>query len=146
MDALLIVIVISFLLVGGLMFVSSIFDFGGRRSTRTRKATGKTARSAEQNEALLAAKWRSVKISPGLICCDTVGLLAGKTFLAQEAPPLPLEKCAENDCRCKYIHLDDRRRGGDRRIDIGGDLGDYLPVSRTERRHVGGRRSADLAA
>ena len=140
MDALLIVIVISLLLVGGLMFISGIFDFRGRK-TRARRAAG----SKEQNNASESTKWRSVKIAPGLIACEYANILSGKIFLAREAPPLPLVKCAEKDCRCKYIHLDDRRSGTDRRVSLG-EFGAYLPVTQTERRHLTSRRATDLAA
>ena len=58
---------------------------------------------------------------------------------------MPLDGCTEKDCRCKYVHLDDRRDGGDRRIELG-ELGAYLPVSQTERRQTSGRRAEDLAA
>ena len=140
MDALLIVIVVSFLLVGGLIFISGIFGVGRRRTTRTRKkAAGATKEDAE------TTRWRSVKIAPGLISCDYANILAGKVFLAREAPPLPLANCAETECRCKYIHLQDRRSGTDRRVEVG-ELADYLPFNQTERRHLISRRATDLAA
>ena len=142
MDAVLIVIIVSFVLVGGLIFVSGIFDFGGRRAKRSRKkASGSDATDKNAD----TARWRSVKIAPGLISCNYANILAGKVFLAREAPPLPLAKCDESDCRCKYIHMQDRRSGGDRRVQLG-ELTDYLPFNQTERRHLVSRRAADLAA
>ena len=142
MEALLIVILISFLLVGGLIFISRIFDVGGRKSTRSRK---KVAGSKPSEDSAESTKWRSVKIAPGLICCDYANILAGKVFLSREAPPLPLVNCAETDCRCKYIHLEDRRSGGDRRVEVG-ELTDFLPFNQIERRHLASRRATDLAA
>lgn len=100
------------------------------------------ASTAEQTTRS-TTRWRAVKIAPGLMSCDAAAKLAGQVFLASESPVLPLDGCSEGDCRCKYVHLEDRRSGGDRRIELG-DLGAYLPVSHSERRQVGGRRSTDL--
>ena len=127
---------------GGLIFISGVFDVGGRRARRVRK---KAAGSSAPNRDAESAKWRSVKIAPGLMSCDYANILAGKVFLAREAPPLPLANCGETECRCKYIHLQDRRSGGDRRVEVG-ELTDYLPFNQTERRRLISRRSTDLAA
>ena len=88
-------------------------------------------------------QWRAVKIAPGLICCGAAGRLTDQVFLSKEAPQLPLDGCTEKDCRCKYVHMDDRRSGGDRRAELG-DLSEFLPISQTERRQRSGRRSTDL--
>jgi hypothetical protein len=77
--------------------------------------------------------------------CSAVQELAYTRFLASECPSLPLPDCSQKECQCKYIHLDDRRSGGDRRVELG-DLGKFLPVNSTERRHIAGRRVNDLAA
>lgn len=60
-------------------------------------------------------KWRSVKINPGLLCCKTASDLVGDIYFAADAPAFPLANCTEKVCRCKYIHLEDRRDGSDRR-------------------------------
>ncbi len=78
-------------------------------------------------------RWRAVKIAPGLIACDAAQELTDRVFLAGESPHLPLGECGRTDCRCKYIHLDDRRSGSDRRIDLG-SLDAYLPHNQAERR------------
>ena len=106
-----------------------------KRSKRTKTTATRAERSSTQ--------WRAVKIEPGLFCCDAVGKLAGQVFLSTESPSLPLDGCSEQNCRCKYIHLEDRRSGGDRRIELG-ELGAFLPINQIERRQVGGRRATDM--
>jgi len=132
------VIALAIVAIAIVLLVSGKFRGGARlkRSRQTTLANGQADRSTTQ--------WRAVKISPGLMCCDAAGELGGKIFLSKEAPQLPLEGCSETDCRCKYVHLEDRRHGGDRRIELG-ELGAFLPISQENRRQMNGRRSVDLA-
>lgn len=59
-------------------------------------------------------------------CCDAVQALAGKRFLSDEVPKLPLNGCDTHDCRCSYKLFDDRRteirRGSDVAFDIASEL------------------------
>ena len=89
-------------------------------------------------------RWRAVKIEPGLMSCKAAAECAGQVFLASSAPRIPLDGCDETECRCKYVHLEDRRSGGDRRIELG-ELGAFLPANKEERRRSKGRRVTDLA-
>ena len=89
-------------------------------------------------------RWRAVKIVPGLICCGEVAAMRDEVFLSRQSPALPLDTCTEKDCRCKYLHLEDRRSGQDRRVQLG-ELDNYLPLNQGERRRSEGRRAADLA-
>jgi hypothetical protein len=43
------------------------------------------------------------------------------------------------------MHLEDRRSGGDRRIELD-ELSAFLPASEVERRQLGGRRATDITA
>ncbi len=115
----------------------SVKSARSKRSKRTLSTAGRKERSSTQ--------WRAVKIVPDLFCCDAVGELSGQVYLSTESPRLPLEGCSEKDCRCRYMHLEDRRSGGDRRIELG-ELGAFLPASQSERRRVGGRRATDMTA
>ena len=103
------------------------------------------ASSASSVGSRSSTQWRAVKIAPGLICCDAAAKMSGQVYLSTESPRLPLDGCDEADCRCKYVHLDDRRSGDDRRIELG-DLGAFLPSNQVERRKRRGRRASDLAA
>lgn len=67
---------------------------------------GKGAAEAEGYEAV------SISISVGP--CEAARNLRGHTFLVDEAPNLPLERC-DRACNCKLKSHTDRRRGSDRR-------------------------------
>ena len=123
--------------------VAIVFLLSRRSGKSTRRNSPARTRSATARAERSTTQWRAVKIAPGLFCCDAVGKLTGQVFLATESPQLPLAGCDEKDCRCKYIHLEDRRSGGDRRLELG-ELGAFLPASQTERRQVGGRRATDM--
>ena len=141
MDGLLIIILVSFLLIGGLFLISNLFDFPGKRKTDVQRPT----RADAQSDNLDDTRWRSVKIAPGAARCEYASILSGKVFLLSEAPPLPLVNCNQTDCSCRYIHLDDRRSGIDRRD--GPDTPGPQPSSaQTDQRRRGGRRAADLVA
>ncbi len=122
--------------------VMTLVKYSGQRERRpTRQpATRRGATSIRQR-----TRWRAVKIAPGLIACDAAQEVADRVFLAGESPHLPLGSCGQVDCRCRYVHLDDRRSGGDRRIDLG-SLGDYLPHEQSDRRRGADRRARGVPA
>ncbi|MDH3219437.1 MAG: hypothetical protein OEO19_07890 [Gammaproteobacteria bacterium] len=126
-----VIVVVVFLLIG-------LF----RKSRRSRPS--KPARKPTSGIERSSTQWRAVKIDPGLICCDAVMQLTGQVFLARLSPTLPLENCTEKDCRCKYIHLEDRRSGGDRRVELG-ELGAFLPATLSNRRRQTDRRETGLS-
>ena len=111
-------------------------------SSKPPRPAGKPASRAAQ-EVKASTRWRAVRIAPGLICCDAVREYDEQVFLSSESPTLPVDGCNVADCRCKYIHLEDRRTGSDRRAQLD-ELADFLPFNQTERRRVPSRRSADL--
>lgn len=112
------------------------------KSARARRVQKSTIRQAAERET---TRWRAVRIKPGLICCDAASRISEEVFLASESPKLPLEGCSERNCQCKYIHLEDRRSGGDRRVELG-ELGAFLPANQVERRRRNSRRATDIAA
>lgn len=77
----------------------------------TRKLTESETRQKKSE----ITRWRSVKIKPGLICCKSAYKLSGEIFFATDAPDFPLAGCTEKSCQCKYVHLEDRRDGDERR-------------------------------
>ena len=61
----------------------------------------------------------SIKTNGDFLCGVAIDL-DGKRFLADEAPPLPLNGCADpQNCRCVYEHFDDRRTSLRRESDEG---------------------------
>src|SRR5690606_13705193 len=64
--------------------------------------------------------FRAIKIRPDKSACYSVSQLKGKTWLCREAPILPLDLCDHRlNCKCRYIHLDDRRQELRREADNG---------------------------
>jgi len=140
MASIILSIVIICLLAALIMYGFRPYDYGGsvKRFRKTAKA-GAIARKASD------PKWRSVKIRPGTTRCRPVAEITGRIFLAQGAPSLPLADCTNENCQCRYIFLEDRRSGDDRRLEFG-RFGDFIPEYQRDRRRISGRRYADLAA
>lgn len=51
--------------------------------------------------------------------CRAAKEYAGRRLLADEAPKLPLPDCDAAECRCHFVHYEDRRSGRDRRSPFG---------------------------
>jgi hypothetical protein len=62
-------------------------------------------------------KWYSVSVMPGKRCCAAAKQLAKKRWLSTAAPRLPLERCDQRTCECRYQHHTDRRGMPRRRVD-----------------------------
>lgn len=76
--------------------------------------------------------FHGIAVEPGSRACQAVRQLAGKRYLSEEAPRLPLDECqCVQDCRCVYRHFSDRRTDVRRDADMG------LPY-----RHVPGDKRA----
>jgi hypothetical protein len=79
--------------------------------------------------------------------CDAAYEASYKIFLVREAPILPLRDCNQpGQCRCSYVHYDDRRHGSRRSDNIKThDLHiEGYPTDRERRQGKrGGRRKTD---
>ena len=88
-----------------------------------RKAQGKqpsagvslSPRPAPVTAASTDTRWKAVKVKVDLMCCKPAERISEQVFLVAEAPQFPLKNCDSTDCQCRYVHLTDRRDGGDRR-------------------------------
>ena len=127
------------LLVAVVILVFKPYDYGA--SVQQFKKIGS---EDDVKDSSTDTQWRSLKVRPGLISCDSIGKMADQVFLAREAPTLPLENCGEEDCRCHYLFLDDRRSGIDRRLELR-KLAGFLATDTEDRRLSPGRRFADFA-
>lgn len=84
--------------------------------------------------------FHGISIEPGPKACEAVRQIAGRRFLSEEAPRLPLDECpCMQDCRCVYRHYPDRRTDVRRDADMG------LPYRQVpgDKRAGAGRRITD---
>jgi len=86
--------------------------------------------------------YHAVSIKAGTSCRRTAEAYAGRRFLSAEAPPLPVPTCDTRNCRCRYVHHDDRRAGADRRHRDVGNRNIALAKG-GDRRSRRGRRATD---
>lgn len=86
-------------------------------------------------------RYHCVSINAGPKGCAAAKALEHTRILSAEAPRLPLPTCATPaECRCTYLHHDDRRTGPRRAVDRR-ESGPRWNT--TERRRSIGRRSND---
>lgn len=76
-------------------------------------------------------------------CCEAVRAVAGKRFLSNEVPKLPLSGCDASDCRCSYELFDDRRTEIRRGPDVAFDISSQVPEQDDRSITSSGRRTDD---
>ena len=124
--------------------------FGDKQKSTPREIRGSSSGNPTRPRAVSATgkiqpfPYRGVKIynrNPG--CCIASRSIHHITYLASEAPALPLEDCDNpSQCKCRYEHLDDRRQEVRRDSDYGLPSHQYTA---TERRVRGDRRRPNAA-
>ncbi len=139
MPSILLTIIVICLLSGLLMYGFKPYDYGG-----TAKRSRKPEKDNDNAGSAPDKRWGSITIQPGTISCRSVAEITNRPFPAQDVPSLPLKDCTQENCRCRYNFLKDRRSGDDRRLEIS-RFAHMMPGYESERRHVTGRRYADLA-
>ena len=112
------------------------------RTKGGRKATGKAGRKTPRGPVGTPRRlFHAVSIKPRDGCeCDAASQQRELRFLSDEAPQLPLDGCDRpTECRCVFVHYDDRRTAIRREADEG------LPERRVEleQRTGTGRRITD---
>lgn len=104
-----------------------------------RRKQGK--QQAQETPAKPVKPYAAVRIRPiKYHSCDAAYEASYKIFLAREAPILPLRDCNRpGQCRCSYVHYNDRRQGSRRSANIQThDL--HIEGYPTERERRGGKR------
>lgn len=75
---------------------------------------------SSKNQASKAIKrkqdFRAVSIQICPQACAAAKKIRDKRFLSHQAPMLPLNDCNVKDCKCKFVHHNDRRSHDDRRF------------------------------
>jgi hypothetical protein len=90
-----------------------------------------------------ANPWHAISIVPGPDACADARELLGKRFLSREAPSLPLRKCDNPKCTCRYEHHENRRKGPRRFRELGVSIDGYQDEDRRDETKRG-RRKTDL--
>ena len=85
--------------------------------------------------------YHAVSIKAGASCGQTALRYGGHRHLSREAPVIPLPTCDTKNCRCRYLHHEDRRDDFDRRQRDVGNPNANLAKSGDRRSH--GRRVTD---
>jgi hypothetical protein len=69
----------------------------------------------ESEEKFSASQFRCVLIEAGNNACQHAIAYKNRPILLDAAPVLPLKSCNMSACECKFVRMDDRRSGIDRR-------------------------------
>lgn len=88
-------------------------------------------------------RYRAVTINHSLMSCKAVSAFDDKCFLASEAPSLPVRGCDAWPCRCRYVHLPDRR--AEERRSLYGSKRNLVPHSISADRRHSDRRGTSYA-
>lgn len=77
--------------------------------------------------------------------CNAARSIAGKRFLKNETPMIPLRDCNRDNCDCSYRRHPDRRHKIRRAADLGGAVSSKTLDSKDDRRKpdARGRRASD---
>ena len=126
MDVVLSLVIIAVLL-GVLLIMRRQKSSGNRRPPTPRTKPGKPDTA-----------FHAVSIVYASNACETAKNMQGRRFLSSAAPKLPLSECDVLECKCRFVHHKDRRKGDDRRNPYlhqfgGGDTGTHQQEQRKAR-------------
>lgn len=129
-------VTISLLAVALLLVLLLIIRRGSKPRSNPRPAMKRPVGGAGQQSA-----FHAVSIKVGGKACDAAREMEGRRFLSSAAPKIPLPRCDNSKCTCRFIHHDDRRAGEDRRNPWAPSLTDQTGSYRQEMRKGADRRS-----
>ena len=113
---------------------------------RVMRGSPRAEKSTAPQIAPAATPYHAVSLEYSSNACDAAKAMTGRRFLSSAAPRLPLPECDSLECRCRFVHHDDRRTGKDRRS----PFSPARPVAGTgtfnveRRQNEDRRKSADL--
>jgi len=88
--------------------------------------------------------YHAVSVRCGAGACEQALALGDKRFLPAEMPRFPLADCTSSNCKCKFVHYDDRRDlDSDKRAPTALRSELYTSSGRPNRRAASGRRKTD---
>ena len=82
---------------------------------RIMRGSPQSAEAAAPQIPPAASPYHAVSLKYSSTACDAAKAMTGRRFLSNAAPRLPLPECDSLECRCRFVHHDDRRAGKDRR-------------------------------
>ena len=66
-------------------------------------------------QASKSSRFHAVSLKFSGDACQAAKDMYGRRFLSGAAPRIPLPECDALECRCRFVHHEDRRTGKDRR-------------------------------
>lgn len=90
-----------------------------------KKASQDNVRPDERRDpaATGSTRFHAVSIKVGPNACEAAREMQGRRFLSSAAPRIPLPDCDVMECKCRFAHHEDRRKGDDRRNPWGQGFG-----------------------
>jgi len=121
-----------------ILSVSVLLFHRSRETTNKRRAVSRRPGKAQPDP-----KFHAVSLDFSGNSCEAAKAIKGERILASTAPRIPLSECDVPECKCRFIHHQDRRQAADRRSPYHqsniGETGKH----QKERRHRGDRRNED---
>jgi len=82
-----------------------------RKSAASNRRPEMPQRETDQSDT----QFHAVSLSYASGACAAAKIMEGRRFLSGTAPRIPLPDCDVLECKCRFVHHKDRRKGDDRR-------------------------------
>lgn len=122
---------ITLIILGGVLAIFAYAWYAQRQSEVRLKNLLK-----ESEEKFSVSQYRCVLIKAGNNACQHALAYKNRPILLDAAPVLPLKSCDVSACECKFVRLEDRRTGIDRRAN-------QNPRDKTTRAYMNKRYTRD---
>jgi len=129
--------IIALIVLGGAL---AIFAYAWYAQRQSEEQLQQLLRESE--EKFSASQFRCVLIEAGNNACQHAIAYKNRPILLDAAPVLPLKSCNMSACKCKFIRMDDRRSGVDRRANQ--DPNDKKTRAYMNKRYIKDRRRKSI--